>query len=141
VPGGIVNAEALRARYLTEAVETATPAARLVMIVDRLEQDLAAADRGFETGDLKTISDHLIHAQEIILTLRDTMKVDLWDGAPRMIALYDHLSGELLRANLDKDRERASRASGMLRQLADAWRAAAKSLDADSHMEAIHGVA
>lgn len=135
-----MNAEALRARYLAEAIETATPAARLIMVLDRLEQDLALADRGFEAGDLKVISDHLIHAQEIVLALRDTIKVDLWDGAPRVIALYDHLTNELLRSNLDKDRERAAKAAGMLRQLADGWRRAAAA-EADERPEAAHGVA
>lgn len=120
----------VRSRYLAEAVQTATPAGRLVMLYDALELDLLRADQAFAVAtDLKAISDRLIHAQEIILTLRDTVNPDVWDGAPRLIALYDFLSSELLGANLDKDRDRAARVADHVRQLAQAWRQAAAQAD------------
>jgi flagellar secretion chaperone FliS len=124
------RAQELRSRYLTEAVQTATPAGRLVMLYDQLELDLLRADQAFEVGtDLKEISDRLIHAQEIILTLRETVNPDVWDGAPRLIALYDYLNAELLGANLDKDRQRAANVADHVRQLATAWRQAASQVD------------
>ena len=124
------RAQELRSRYLTEAVQTATPAGRLVMLYDALELDLLRADQAFEVGtDLKEISDRLIHAQEIILTLRETVNPEVWDGAPRLIALYDYLNAELLGANLDKDRKRATNVADHVRQLATAWRQAASQVD------------
>ncbi len=44
------RAQELRSRYLSEAVQTATPAGRLVMLYDALELDLLRADQAFEVG-------------------------------------------------------------------------------------------
>jgi flagellar secretion chaperone FliS len=120
------QAAKLRQRYLADAIETAVPAVRLMMLYDALELDLRRADAAFDTGDLKAINDNLVHAQAIILTLRDTIKPELWDGAPRMIALYDHFLAELLGANLTKDRRRAASVAELIGRVADAWRKAAE---------------
>jgi flagellar protein FliS len=120
------QAAKLRERYLADAIETAQPAVRLTMLYDALELDLRRADAAFETNDIKAINDNLVHAQAIILTLRDTIKPELWDGAPRMIALYNFFLTELLGANLDKDRPRAARAATLITQIGDAWRQAAE---------------
>ncbi len=119
------QAAKLRERYLADAIETAAPPVRLTMLYDALEQDLSRADTAFETGDLKGINDNLVHAQAIILTLRDTIKPELWDGAPRLIALYDFFLAELLGANLTKDRQRAASVSELIGRVGDAWRKAA----------------
>ncbi len=132
--------EKLRERYLAEAVETAQPAVRLTMLFDALELDLRRADSAFDTGDLKGINDNLVHAQAIILTLRDTIKPELWDGAPRLIALYDFFLAELLRANLDKDRTRAAGVSDLIGQIGGAWRKAAETV-VGAGEERIGGVA
>jgi flagellar protein FliS len=116
----------LQQRYLAEAIETAAPAVRLTMLFDALELDLRRADAGFESDNLEAISDNLVHAQAIILTLRDTIKPELWDGAPRMIALYDFFFSELLGANLQKDRKRAAEVAGLIGKVGDAWRKAAE---------------
>jgi len=132
--------EKLRERYLAEAIETAQPAVRLTMLFDALELDLGRADAAFDTNDLKAINDNLVHAQAIILTLRDTMKPELWDGAPRLIALYDFFLAELLRANLDKDRQRAASVSTLIGQIGGAWRKAAETVVGTGE-ERIGGVA
>ncbi|HVC69106.1 MAG TPA: flagellar export chaperone FliS [Acidimicrobiales bacterium] len=118
--------EKLRERYLAEAIETAQPAVRLTMLFDALELDLRRADAAFDTNDLKAINDNLVHAQAILLTLRDTIKPELWEGAPRLIALYDFFLAELLRANLDKDRQRAADVAVLIGQVGGAWRKAAE---------------
>jgi flagellar protein FliS len=120
------QAAKLRQRYLADAIETAQPAVRLMMLYDALELDLRRADAAFETDDLKSINDNLVHAQAIILTLRDTIKPELWDGAARMIALYDFFLSELLGANLGKDRQRAASVAALISRVAEAWRQAAQ---------------
>src|SRR5580658_2810593 len=120
------QAAKLRQRYLADAIETAAPPVRLTMLYDALELDLRRADTAFEDDDLKAINDNLVHAQAIILTLRDTIKPELWDGAPRMIALYDLFLAELLGANLDKDRRRAAAVAELIGRVGDAWRKAAE---------------
>jgi len=122
------QAAKLRQRYLEDAVETAAPAVRLTMLFDALELDLRRADAGFEGEDLKTINDNLVHAQEILLSLRDTIKPELWDGAPRMIALYDFFLAELLGANIAKDRGRAAAVAVLIGRVGDAWRQAAETV-------------
>jgi len=124
------DAAGLRRRYLADAVETAPPPVRLTMLHDALDLDLARADAAFESGDIKAINDNLVHAQEIIITLRDTMKPELWEGAPRLIALHNYFLLELLGANVDKDRARAAAAAKLIGQLGEAWRQAAESLAA-----------
>jgi flagellar protein FliS len=119
------QAAKLRQRYLADAIETAAPPVRLTMLYDALELDLRRADTAFEADDLKAINDNLVHAQAIILTLRDTIKPELWDGAPRLIALYDFFLAELLGANLTKDRKRAAAVTELIGRVGDAWRKAA----------------
>ena len=119
------QAAKLRQRYLADAIETAAPPVRLTMLYDALELDLRRADTAFEADDLKAINDNLVHAQAIILTLRDTIKPELWDGAPRLIALYDFFLAELLGANLTKDRKRAAGVTELIGRVGDAWRKAA----------------
>lgn len=120
------QAARLQKRYLADAIETANPAVRLTMLFDALELDLRRADAAFGTDDLKAINDNLVHAQEIILTLRDTIKPELWEGAPRLMALYDFFLAELLGANLDKDRHRAAEVAVLIGRIGDAWRKAAE---------------
>ena len=124
------KAQEMRSRYLQEAVETASPAVRLTMLFDALESDLARADKGFEDRDIKTISDRLIHAQDILLLLRGTIDTDTWEPAARIQALYDYLYSELVMANLEKDRSRAAAVAPHVAQLAGAWRQAAMAAEA-----------
>jgi flagellar protein FliS len=120
-----LSVAAARRRYLAEAIETASPAVRLIMLFDRLDLDLRSAAAAFVTGSIKDVNDRLIHAQEIIVTLRDSLQLDAWDGAPGLHALYNHLFGELVGANQDKDRDRVVAAERSLNQIGQAWRDAA----------------
>lgn len=132
------QAEELRLRYLREAIETATPAVRLTMLFDALELDLARADRAFAEGaHLKTISDLLVHAQEILALLRDSMDTSTWEPAARIQALYDFLYRELVMANLEKDRARTAAVAEHVRQLAAAWREAASLSEARTEIVAV----
>ena len=79
------EAAKLRQRYLADAIETAAPAVPArPCCTTRWSSICAGPTSAFETDDLKAINDNLVHAQEIILTLRDTIKPELWDGAPRL---------------------------------------------------------
>ena len=125
------KAEEMRVRYLTEAIETSTPASRLTMLLDALDMALFRADRalGAEPRDIKAISDLLIHAQDILFTLRETLDVSAWEPAGHLQALYDFLYNELVTANLEKDRRRVVSVLAHVSQLAAAWRQAAQSTE------------
>jgi flagellar secretion chaperone FliS len=124
VPSPAVKAEEMKRRYLREAVITATPAARLNMLFDKMIFELAQADNGFEQGDLKSVNDGLCRAQDILLALRGTLRTDVWDGANDLSQLYFALYKELLEANMKKNRSAAQRVLAVVQNLAEAWRRA-----------------
>jgi flagellar protein FliS len=56
------------------------------------------------------------------------LKVDVWEGGPRLAALYDWLLTELMQANIKRDANRVSSCRQVVEPLRDAWRQAAASL-------------
>jgi flagellar protein FliS len=112
-------------RYLSDTVATATPARLLVMLYDRLALDLARADAAFDDFHVETIHNHLIHAQEIVRSLKATLRPELWDGAEGLDSIYTWLIEEMMRANMEKDRQRVRDCLTVVAPLQDAWRQAA----------------
>lgn len=125
-----MSTASLRARYLGASVSTASPQQLLVMLYDRLALDLERAEEGLTTGDQETARENLVHAQEIILELRASLNVEVWEGGPRLAALYSWLVGELIQANLKSDVRRVRDCRQVVEPLRDAWREAAASLAA-----------
>ena len=126
MPSPAAKAEEMKRRYLREAVITATPAARLNMLYDKMLFELGQADSGFERGDLKAVNDGLCRAQDILLALRGTLRTDVWNGANDLSQLYFALYKELLQANMQKNRAQAQRVLEVVKDLAGAWRRAAE---------------
>jgi len=114
------RAEALRRRYLADQVETASPDQRLLMLLGRLLHDLRSADAAFEAGDLKEVSDALVHAQEIVLVLRDTLRDNDWSGAASLRSVYAFLHRQLVAANLGKDRSLLPECVDMVTRITEA---------------------
>lgn len=123
-----MSAAALRARYMGDTVATASPQQLLVMLYDRLALDLERAETALASGDRDEARAQLQHAQEIVFELRSSLKVDVWEGGPRLDALYGWLITELVQANIKGDRNRVSSCRKVVEPLRDAWRAAAASL-------------
>jgi flagellar protein FliS len=126
LPSPAAKAEEMKRRYQREAVITATPAARLNMLYDKMILELGQADNGFERNDLKAINDGLCRAQDILLALRGTLRTDLWAGANDLSQLYFALYKELLEANMQKNRDKVQRVLAVVKELAEAWRRAAE---------------
>jgi flagellar secretion chaperone FliS len=123
-----MSAAALRARYLGDTVATASPQQLLVMLYDRLALDLERAHGALAEGDRRAAGEQLLHAQEIVLELRSSLQVDVWEGGPRLAALYGWLHSELVQANVKADRNRVESCRQVVEPLRDAWRQAAASL-------------
>ena len=121
-------AAALRARYMGDTVATASPQQLLVMLYDRLALDLERAQTAFATGDHGEASRQLLHAQDIVTELHSSLRVDVWDGGPRLAALYNWLISELQQANIKLDGNRITSCRQVVEPLRDAWRQAAASL-------------
>ena len=114
-----------RARYADDSVSTASPARLLVMLYDRLVRDLVTAEQSLRDGDLPAANAGLLHAQAIVLELRASLDLDVWDGAQGLADLYTFLHSELITANVRKDAERTRRCRSLVEPLRDAWRDAA----------------
>ena len=121
-------AAALRARYMGDTVATASPQQLLVMLYDRLALDLERAQTALATGDHAEASRQLLHAQDIVTELQSSLRVDVWEGGPRLAALYAWLSTELVNANVKRDGNRVRSCLQVVEPLRDAWRQAAASL-------------
>ncbi|MBB2899677.1 flagellar protein FliS [Kineococcus radiotolerans] len=113
-------------RYLGDSLSTASPAALLVMLYDRLILDLKRAEEAQRTGERETAHINLIHAQDIVRELQVGLDPSVWDGGPGLMALYTWIVQELVAANLtgDADRTAAVRVDSV-EPLAEAWRQAA----------------
>ena len=123
-----MSAAALRARYLGDTVATASPQQLLVMLYDRLALDLERGQAALFAGDRSAANEQLQHAQDILLELRSSLQVDVWEGGPRLAALYSWLISELITANVKGDANRVSSCRQVVEPLRDAWRQAAASL-------------
>jgi flagellar protein FliS len=125
-----MSTASLRARYLGDSIATASPQQLLVMLYDRLALDLERAEEALTGGDRDRAREQLMHAQEIVIELRGSLRVDVWEGGPRLFALYGWVLGELIQANLKGDVRRVRDCRRIVEPLRDAWRQAAVSLAA-----------
>jgi flagellar protein FliS len=123
-----MSSAALRARYLGDSVATASPQQLLVMLYDRLALDLERAQQAVADGDRAEATEQLQHAQEIVLELLASLRVELWEGGPRLAALYDWLIRELSLSTIKPDVNRIGSCRSVVEPLRDAWRQAAASL-------------
>jgi flagellar protein FliS len=118
---------AMRERYLADSIATASPARLLTMLYDRLVLDLSRGEEALRASDRNTASQHLIHAQDIVLELRTSLNMDAWSGADRLMQIYTFLLTELVGANINADAERVAACRRLVEPLRDAWREAALS--------------
>jgi flagellar secretion chaperone FliS len=125
-----MTAASLRSRYLGDAVSTASPQQVLVMLYDRLALDLERAQTALAAGRRGDAREQVRHAQEIVFELLGSLRVDAWEGGPRLAALYNWLIAELNQAMVKQDSGRIASCLKVVEPLRDAWRQAAMSLAA-----------
>jgi flagellar secretion chaperone FliS len=127
-----MSTASLRSRYLGDSVATASPQRILVMLYDRLVLDLERAELALDTGDRTEAAAQIQHAQDIVFELRESLRVDAWEGGPRLAALYSWMIAELVQAGVKRDRNRVAACRQIAEPLRDAWRQAAITLAASS---------
>lgn len=118
-----------RLRYVTDSVETASPARLLVQLYDRLVLDLNRGEQALIRGDVAEAGSQILHAQDIITELHATLDVSAWSGAPALSQIYTFCLGELIRANIGCDAERVAGVRRLLEPLRDSWRVASDTSD------------
>jgi flagellar protein FliS len=117
---------AQRARFVDDAVATASPVRLVTMLYDRLLLDLTRAVDAQQVGDRATANTQLLHAQDIVLELASSLRRDgTWDGAAGLASVYAFVHSELVGANVACDWHRTATVRGLIEPLAEAWRTAA----------------
>lgn len=119
------NAQTARSRYSSDNLSTASPARLLVMLYDRLVRDLVTAEQATRAGQFTVTTTELVHAQAIVLELRTSLDLDVWEGAAGLASLYTYLYGELVAASVRKDADKIAACRELVEPLRDAWREAA----------------
>lgn len=115
-----------RAAYMDASVATASPSRLLVMLCERLVLDVTRGRNAQAAGEYGEAHQQLVHAQEIVLELRASLRVEDWDGGPGLAAIYDFLHSELVRANVSKDIARTEGCLRLATDLCATWRDAAR---------------
>ena len=110
-----------RASYFRDSVTSASPAAQLAMLYDRMLLDLRWAEQCQEHQDWITASGHLMHAQAIISELAATLKPELWSGGPALMSLYVYLLSILRMGNARREIAPTREAIELLEPLRLAW--------------------
>ena len=116
-----------RAAYVDASIATASPARLLVMLCERLALDVSRGLDALRAGDHAATNTHLVHAQDVVMELRTSLKVDAWDGGPALASIYDFLHLQLVRANVTKDQGLAEGCLALATELVATWRDAALS--------------
>lgn len=123
-----------RDQYLQNAVLSASPTRLLIMLYDRLLLDVQRAERVIGAGSPMEAGPHLLHAQDIVTELTNTLKVDGWSGALQLQALYLFLYSELVAANVSKDLADIAECRELITELRDTWYQAANLLGDGTEM-------
>lgn len=131
----MISTATARAHYERDTVLSASPARLLTLLYDRLVLDLDRAEQAQVTGDFAEASKQLLHAQDIVSELSASLKPDMWDGGPGLLALYGYVSSTLVSANVSRNVSDTREAKRLVTPLRDAWHqaAAATSMAAAQH--------
>lgn len=115
-----------------DAVLSATPVRLLTMLYDRLLLDLGRAEQAQTAENWAAANEQLQHAQAILTELSGSLKLDVWDGAEGLLALYTYVTNALVLANIHRDVARTREAITLLEPLRLAWHDAAETLPSGS---------
>lgn len=124
-----------RRSYAVHSVETASPGARLLLILDQLEASFTRAEQGYDKEDLWEIHCGLKNSQTIIALLRDSLQLDTWEGAMDVRTLYEFAISALVRSNIYKDRALFNDATEVMQPLMNAWRQAVHVVETGEYRE------
>ncbi len=116
----------VRSAYMTASISTAGPAQLLVMLCERLVLDVERALQSMRSGGaIEETNRHLVHAQDIVIELRSSLRVEDWDGGPGLASIYDFVHLSLVRANVTKDAALVADTLALVDDLCRTWREAA----------------
>jgi len=122
--GFTMNRTMLAAAYVSNSVDTMSPARMIVALYERLVVDLERAEQAIVDSDPARAHECLLHAQAIVSELHDSLNAGHWPAARALKDIYVFLLFELVGANVDKDAVRVAECRALVTPLRDAWREA-----------------
>lgn len=111
--------------YQQNAILSAGPEELTTMLYSRLVKDLKQASDCIATGDIEAAHKSIVHAQDIIIHLMNTLNKDLEIGKNYDL-LYEYMNHRLIEADLKKDVSILAEIRGFAEELRDAWVQAVK---------------
>lgn len=115
---------ALRHRFATDDLATASGPRIVTMCFDRLDRDLAAARSAIERTDHYETNAALAHAQDLLAELVGMLDVTAWEHATALASVYDYLLRLLAAANVAKSAALVAEAQRLVAELGGAFREA-----------------
>lgn len=113
--------------YKNATVETVSPEKLLLMLYDGAIRFIENAQQGIAAKDINLSHQQNIKAQNIILELMATLKMD-YEISQSLYALYEYLYLQLVQANVKKDTAILEEVKGFVTELRDTWAEAIKNL-------------
>jgi flagellar protein FliS len=135
--GGVTMPANLQAyaRYRTTSIQTASPERLLIMLYDGLIRFIVGAKVSIESNDLTEVHRQLVKAQDIVLELRSTLKME-YAISHNLAALYDFFTRKLVDANVKKSIEPLDEILPIIQELRETWVQAAMKLKGGEGTEA-----
>ena len=111
--------------YQHNAVSGARPEELTTMLYNRLLKDINFASAGIQNKDIQTAHNSIMHAQDIINHLMNTLD-DSYDVSRGLNLLYEYMNRRLTEANIKKDTGILQEIGGMAEEIRDTWVRAVK---------------
>lgn len=110
-----------REKFRSSGIQSVSKERLVVLLYERSIRDVNEGRDALVRGDLEAAHRALVHAQQIIEELTESLRPDAWSGAKDLEALYVYVHDLLVTANMKKSVESLDEAESILRELSDAW--------------------
>lgn len=109
--------------YLNNQILTASPKKLIEILYQAGIKHLKIASYQLEQNNMEEVNNQLIKVQDIVLELKVSVRpTDDSDIDNQLNELYDFMFNQLIKANLDKDKERIELVQNMLVELLETWK-------------------
>lgn len=111
---------AFKARFKSDAVETAAPSTLLVMLLERLCLDIKRAEVAQSDENWESAHNSLLNAQNIVSALSEALDPN-WEHTGAQAQIYQFLYKQLVAANLRRDPAFTSECLHLAEPVRDTW--------------------
>lgn len=111
-----------RETYFNNQVNTASQKKLIVMLYSGAIKNIKLGIKAIKDKNIAKTNTHFIKSQNIISELMTTLDFDAGgDIAQNLYQLYDYMYQKLIRANIDKDIDKAEEVEKYLLELKEVW--------------------